>query len=103
MDIKAQRLEILQQVEKGEIALDEASRWLAALDRVKSKNGAHPETDNDRPVDPPVIMAGAATPVVKSTPSGVLNPPPPVVEIRSIEPERAEPAQVVEVEPGFAR
>jgi hypothetical protein len=43
MDIKAQRLEILQQVENGEITLDEASRWLAALDLVQSKNGSQPQ------------------------------------------------------------
>jgi len=96
MDIKTQRLEILQQVEKGEIALEEASRWLAALDRVKSKNGAHPQADGDHPVYPPQIIAGAADSGAESTPSGVYITPPPIEEIRLIEPERVAPAQVVE-------
>ncbi|MDO8971635.1 MAG: hypothetical protein Q7U74_13155 [Saprospiraceae bacterium] len=44
MDIKAQRLDILQQVENGEMTLEEASRWLAALDKIKS-NGKVTEMD----------------------------------------------------------
>ncbi len=96
MDIKAQRLEILQQVENGEIALEEASRWLAALDRVNLKNGSHPQADGDHPVDPPEIMAVAADPVVEPAHSAVLFTPPPVEKIRPIEPDLVEPARVVE-------
>ncbi len=37
MDIKANRMDILRQVESGEMTLEEAARWLAALDRLKEK------------------------------------------------------------------
>lgn len=40
MDLKARRLEILQQVENGAISLEEASRWLAALDRLQEKQNS---------------------------------------------------------------
>ncbi len=107
MDIKAQRLEILQQVENGEITLEEASRWLAALDRVISKNGAHLQADIDRPADLPEALPVAANPVVEPAPSGVLIPPPPVAEFRSTVPDVVEPAQVVgnqaEIHPPFWR
>jgi|GEM_PF-527884 len=40
MDIKANRMDILRQVETGELTLEEATRWLAALDKVKANLAA---------------------------------------------------------------
>ena len=79
MDIKAHRLEILQQIENGEITLEEASRWLAALDRVQSKNGSHPEEDAG--TDPAVEMAAAG----EINTAVELTPEPVSVEIQSDE------------------
>ena len=48
MDIKANRMDILRQVETGELTLEEAARWLAALDTVNA-NGASLSTLQPEP------------------------------------------------------
>jgi hypothetical protein len=92
MDIKAQRLEILQQVENGEMTLDEASRWLAALDKIKS-NGKVAE------LDAVTAEKGDAISIENSRDSGVADVIDPPVTVREpgsgvIEPEVVENNQV---------
>lgn len=93
MDIKAQRLEILQQVENGEITLEEASRWLAALDRIKSKNGSQPLIETEIPEGLPVSSAGEKAVVLeKSAPVTELADSA-VIASQPTEPSRAEAVQ----------
>jgi hypothetical protein len=71
MDIREQRLDILKQVENGEMSLAEAERWLAALDKIKNKA------------------------LEAAQPSGTLSAEVPVEPV----PEMVEPALVERVEP----
>ncbi len=109
MDIKAQRLEILQQVENGEITLEEASRWLAALDRIKSKNGSQPLIETGNTPEPQEISTGEneavlerSTPVSKLVESTVIASQPPEPVQAEVAQSRVE-SEVVEPRPPFWR
>jgi hypothetical protein len=73
MDIKAQRLEILQQVENGEMVPDEAARWLIALEKVNGSTHSQEERLDpapavsqtliqEAPVEPEQVSAGDCVP-----------------------------------------
>jgi len=92
MDIKAQRLEILRQVEDGEISLEEADRWLAALEKMQvSSNNHHPGV-------PEEMAAGIENQVTGADPAVTVPPDPaPVVD------EAAETPVVTEEMPAPAQ
>ena len=93
MDIKAQRLEILQQVENGEITLEEASRWLAALDRVSSKNGSQPQIEAEILVDPIETAADIHLSDIETADSNQSHVESLVEEVQVIEPDLVEKTQ----------
>jgi hypothetical protein len=96
MDIKAQRLEILQQVENGEITLEEASRWLAALDRVKSKNDSQTPEIAESQVETQESSTGEYPAAVAETTRAALAAEPQVDAVQPIEPDPVEQAQPLE-------
>ncbi len=93
MDIKAQRLEILQQIENGEMTLEEASRWLAALDRVKSKNGSQPQVEAENLVETNVTAPGENAAASENANSAVIVNEPPFEEAQPVEPDMVVKAQ----------
>ena len=94
MDIKAQRLEILQQIENGEMTLEEASRWLAALDRVKSKNGSQPQVEAENLVETKRNSSRRNDAVAsENANSAVIVTEPSFEEARPVEPDMVVKAQ----------
>lgn len=98
MDIKAQRLEILRQVENGEMLPDEAARWLTALEKVNgsTRSSTEVQLESSSGATQPLIQDPVMEPVRASTSNSGADK---VDGEHHSEPVGVEPMTVVFVEP----